>query len=325
MKKIISICLSISFLCACGGMRGLQRQSTQNIHKTINENNEMYWNDKEGHTSDVKMVLQDENHSQIKIPVSYTVEVKNLDSILAVPSLKNENIAELQKTVGKCTNCTLDKEYLTIDLVYQKGTGSVGACFINVVWLPSALITAFADDLSLGEVYKRECAIKGELQIPEKINISETSNVLALKDIGVIKSTFTVSPKSMSVSCNQKSCSVIDENGKFVNKIFIHKYIEANQKRIEELTAEEKKAEAKRKAEEAKQKAEEAKRKAEENRKWRQKQRQQKKECPHLYRILYSAQQGYYVDPVMGITVAKRFDELDCGFWLNQQMNQAMY
>ena len=66
-------------------------------------------------------------------------------------------------------------------------------------------------------------------------------------------------------------------------------------------------------------------RKAEENRKWRQKQRQQKKECPHLYRILYSAQQGYYVDPVMGITVAKRFDELDCGFWLNQQMNQAMY
>lgn len=316
MKKLISICLSISLLCACGGMRGLQRQSTQNIHKTINENNEMYWNDTVGHTSDVKMVLQDENHSQIKIPVNYTVEVKNLDKIRTVPSLKNENIAELQKTVGECTNCTLDKEYLTIDLVYQKGEGSVGLCFVSVVFAPVGLLMTLADDYSfsdLGEAYGRNCGGKGTLNIPEGITVSETPKILELKNRGVINTTFTVLPQSMKVSCNQKACSVVDENGKFVNKIFIHKYIEANSKKIDELTVKENKAEAQRKAEEAR-------RKAEEERQWKQKQRLQKKECPNLYRTLYWAQQTGYIDPIIGMKTAQRFDELDCGFWLNQQM-----
>lgn len=48
--------------------------------------------------------------------------------------------------------------------------------------------------------------------------------------------------------------------------------------------------------------------------------RKAKKECPGLYRTLNWAQQTGYIDPIVGMKTAQRFDELDCGFWLNQQM-----
>ena len=120
-------------------------------------------------------------------------------------------------------------------------------------------------------------------------------------------------PDHLVWTCNSKSCAVCDEKGNIVNEILISKNLKVNPKEINQLLVQERK-------EEAKQKAEEAKRKAEEDRKWRQKQRQQKKECPNLYRTLYWAQQTGYIDPIIGMKTAQRFDELDCGFWLNQQM-----
>ena len=42
------------------------------------------------------------------------------------------------------------------------------------------------------------------------------------------------------------------------------------------------------------------------------------KECPNLYRTLYNAQQGYYVEPARGIIAAQRFEELGCAEWLQE-------
>lgn len=47
-----------------------------------------------------------------------------------------------------------------------------------------------------------------------------------------------------------------------------------------------------------------------------QRRKVQKKECPELYRKLYRAQQGYYLDPIVGLKTSQRFDELGCSFWL---------
>lgn len=42
------------------------------------------------------------------------------------------------------------------------------------------------------------------------------------------------------------------------------------------------------------------------------------KECPNLYRTLYNAQQGYYVDPILGLKAAERFEEIGCAEWLQE-------
>lgn len=309
MKKILSICLAISFLCACGGMRGLQRQSTQNLHKTVNEEGGLYYNSEKGHNSKVKMIVTDDGHAQIKIPVSYTVETKNLDKIRTIPSLTSEDIAALQNEVGECHNCVLDTEHITAKELLTT--------YLNKDYLTICIVPKFRGQ-------------SAEVSVP--IIISEPTRTLQLADMGIVHSSFEIIPQHMKVSCNRKACAIVDEDGKYVNKIFISRSIVANEKRINELIVQEKKAEAKRKAEEAKRKAEEAKRKAEEAkkkaeeaRKWRQTQRLQKKECPGLYRTLYWAQQTGYIDPIVGMKTAKRFQELDCGWWLQQQMNQAMY
>ena len=142
---------------------------------------------------------------------------------------------------------------------------------------------------------------------------SHTWDAFNNKNLG-IQVDYNVQPNLLQLDCSAKSCVIINPQAELVNKIVISKQINVNQKRINQLIAQEKK-----------EKAEEAKQKEEEDRKWRQKQRLQKKECPGLYRTLYWAQQTGYIDPLIGIKTAKRFEELDCQWWLQDQMNQAMY
>lgn len=321
MKKLINIFLCMSILCGCAGMPGLQRQSTTNLHKTTIEEDGLYYNDKEGHNKDVKMSIISKEYYRIEIPVDYSVNAKNLDKISTIPSLSkkvwtkgltlntqqllstmipevlknqsllslsNEGIEYFNHDIAECNNCSINKDYLTIDIIHDKGT-----------W-----------------------------RAPGTISISESKNILEIKATGVIDSTFAVTPKQMRVSCNNKSCAVIDENYKFVNKIVINRNITTNEKKIKELITAEKLAEQKRKIEEEKRKKEEAKRKAEEARReaeYRKEQQKQQKlrarQCPDLYRILAMAQQGYYVDPIISVRAARRFEELDCGTWLNEQLN----
>ena len=283
MKKIISICLSISLLCGCGGMKGLQRQSTQNLHKTVNENGQLYYNSENGHNSDVKMYVIDQHRARITIPIIYNKKIENIEKINTIPSLQTDPLTML-RAIGICHNCTFDSndnssgeyEYISIQVIDNRGRDSSSTFSPSRIWITDPL------------------------------------NKSKFKDMGIINAYFKVTPQEMDIVCNNKSCAVVDKQGNYVNKITINKSVTVNQKRIDELVAEEKKAEAKRKAEEAK-------KKAEENRKWRQKQRLQKKECPGLYRTLYWAQQTGYIDPMVGLRTAQRFEELESSWRLQQQ------
>lgn len=329
MKKLINIFLCISILCGCGGMTGLRRQSSKNIHKKINEEGGLYYYDKKGHNDEVKMSIINKDYYKIKIPVTYTVNAKNLNKINTIPSLEYENTDNLSNQIGKCNNCSINEEYLTIDMVYKMEHGGdgkdIGLCIASIIFAPIGLIITIANKEAsfkdLINVYRENCAGKGSLQIPETINISEPEDMLELKEMGVIDYTFDVTPKQIKVSCNKKSCAVLDQNENFVNKVIINKKITINERKIKEIAAAEKLAEQKRKIEEEKRKKEEAKRQAEYEREQRRQQKLRAKECPGLYRTLYWTQQGGYIDPIMGVKVARRFEELDCGTWLNEQLN----
>lgn len=60
--------------------------------------------------------------------------------------------------------------------------------------------------------------------------------------------------------------------------------------------------------------------KIKEDRQWDKKWEAIQKECPGLYRTLNFAQQGGYVDPVIGMKAAKRFQELNCDIYLQNQI-----
>ncbi len=276
MKKLISIFLCMSMLCACSGMKGLRRQSTTQLHKNIKENNEWYYNAEDGHNENVKMFVKDKYHAQIKIPVHYTEHIEPLPKKL--PQILSTDLQSIDwNNIDMCERCEINQNELTIDLSYNG-------------------MTLNNNHVSITNPWRKKTWWKSH----------------------GLTATLEIFPNELNILCDKKSCQVLDSEEHLVNAINIHKTIAVDKQKIAQSIKEEELAEIQRKQEEAK-------RKAEEDRKWRQKQRQQKKECPHLYRILYTAQQGYYVDPLLGITAAKRFEELDCGFWLNLQMNQAMY
>ena len=310
MKQIISICVCISILYGCGSMRGLQRQASQKLHQTTNENNELYWNAPEGHNNDVKMLITDEYHTQIKIPVIYTEKIENIEKIKMIPNVTQEEIEELY-AVGKCDNCTLDNENLTLDIAYKDDGTGIASCAWNIALSPvlvplGFVLSLFSDNISSTKEMFEESCNRYKLQDFNPIYISKPT--FKLEDKKTIQVAFEISPASMNISCNKKACSVLDENGKHVNKVFINKTISANQKYIEELIDQDKKEKAK----QAQQRE--------------QLRKLQAKECPVLYRKIQVAQLarsgfGYNVDPIALTKVAQRFEELGCGFWYNEQLN----
>ena len=313
MKKIISIWLGISLLCACSSMQGL-RINNPNLPKGKQYIGEgIYYNDntKAGHNIDVKHAVTGENTAQITIPVNYKIS-QNMEIPTHLPEVTEKALENWDlKGVGECGD-TENKTYTLVE-----GIGS------KKHW--TRICTLTSDMLMLKLRYYRRDGEYAQLPpFPKEFSIENYWENFNAQDLGITVD-YKAEPNYLKLDCSSRDCVIVNQAGNIVNEITITKQITVNPKRINELLAKEKKDAEERAKAEAKRKAEEAKKKAEEDRKWRQKQRLQKKECPGLYRTLYWAQQTGYIDPIVGMKTAKRFEELDCQWWLQDQMNQAMY
>ena len=302
MKKFISICLCIGILCGCGGIKGLQQKSITGPYKTINNNGEVYRLDKEGHSPNVKMILKDANHTQIKIPVKYTESIGNIEQINKIAAYSEINLSDLYKI--RCENCSLDKDYLTIEMPYNDG--GVGPCIgmvsVSVLLFPITILSIIANSSILDD-FKDVCVKEYQGNDIAYVYLAERAKLENLKEIGVLNFKFDVAPMKMKVSCDKNACIVLNENNKIVDEIVINNIISINQKKINELIAQEEKA------------------KAEKERELKKLIKLREKECPGLYRTLYQAQRGYYLDPITGAKIARRFEELSCYIWVQEQIN----
>lgn len=286
----------MSFLCACSNIQGL-RINNPDLPKgkqIIDEG--LYYNDKDiaGHSAEVKHHIADKNTAQISIPVRYSETQNTAIFIRKLPEVTRKVLSDWDlHGEFRCVpqgDCKLNSNELALQLRYYR----------------------VDEDYTQVPPFPREFSIKNDWQQFNARNIG-------------IQVNYRAEPEHLQVDCSSKSCAVVNQAGIPINEIVITKRIYVDEKRLNELIEQEKQDEARYKAEEAKRKAEEARRKAEKGRKWRQMERLRKKECPNLYRTLYWAQQTGYIEPIIGMKTAQRFEELDCGFWLNQQMNQAMF
>lgn len=225
MKKLIIVSLCISVLCACGTMRGLQQQSSDKIHKTIKKNDEIYRLEKEGHSPDVKMKIIDKQHSRIYIPVEYIGKIEEIgdiplfsdytpDLLMIMPYFNPKDLSQVYGV--ECMHCILTEtpNYLVIDI----NNKSKSIETFPVVYDPN-------------------------IKTLEKLRKKQ-----------IIDFSFSVTPQKMKVSCNEKSCAILDENNQFVNKITINKFFSVNNKKVKELIAKEKEEEKKRLEEEKRRK-----------------------------------------------------------------------
>lgn len=324
MKKFISICLCFSILCGCGGgMRGLQRQSTQNLHKIIDSDYELYWNDKEGHNNNVKMIKWDDYKAQIKIPVEYIENIEQTPQKL--PNIVKRALDNLNTIQCNYYDASIDKNFLTINTKYH-WDNNTDKCFYTIIFgtllFPITIFAFFSDKDNVINIFQKGCSktLNSFSEEDQHFRIYIPWSAKELEEIG-IKANITITPEDIFVSCNKKSCSILDMNNQFINKITIVKNISFNENKLDELLKKEKKEQEEFEKLEKQRKAEEAKKKEEEDRKWREKRKLQKKECPGLYRTLYWAQQTGYIDPIVGLKTAQRFDELGCVFWLQEQTN----
>ena len=306
MNKILFVCLFISLLCGCGGLRGIQRKATTNLNKSVRENNEIYVNSLSGHDSEVKMIVLDDNHTQVKIPVHYTEEIENLDKLWALPRSADRAISALRNIRPEAHDCVLNGNYLTIDVRYEEKElpclGAIGLFPLLVVLSPLFIPDTHGQSL-VGpfQLVNRSCGGKGTPDIPKDVYISVPKNysISELEKSGVAHVTFDIQPTFIDVVCNRKSCSAVDGNGDLVNQISIHKTVRVNEERIAQLVAEEK----------------------ERVQQQKKRHRQQDEDCPYIYDLYVLSQQGA-LDTNTTLRVYRRFSDLNCGEWLGRQINQ---
>lgn len=290
MKKLINIFLCIIILCSCSGIPKLRLEKK---YFGQMDSGTYYFTDNGGHNENVKYEIIDDETAHIIIPINY-VEKQNGRIPKKLPNVIQDIISKSYnlETVGICSGFTsnFSRE--------KKDFACSNCCEITNKKL---IITAKYDKNVYNNFIYRFFSIDNPFVFLNQSNVG-------------INIDYQVYPRELFISCEQGSCSILDSNNKIVNEISISKTISVNQKKINTLLLKEEEYEKIRKQEEAK-------RKAEYEREQRHKQKLRAKECPGLYRTLYWAQQGGYIDPIMGVKVARRFEELDCGTWLNEQLN----
>ncbi len=295
MKKLFIFIITIVVLTGCNSMQKLR------VNYMPKSNTQFYYYDKlgNGHNENVKYERTSNTTANITIPAKY-VEKQNDTLPKPLPNaLKLVDLNTTFKRIGTCDGfisktskydcnycCQLSDNTLTLGIQSDK----------NDIYYKYFLFN---------DPFKELNAIDAGVNVVYK-----------------------VSPEELFINCDKTSCIVADKNNQAVNEIIISKIISIDKKKINKLILEEKKEqeeearrEKQRKIEEAKREKEELKRIEKELKEAQRKQKLRDKECSALYRTLYRAQQGYYIDPIIGLETAKRFDELGCVFWLNEKMN----
>lgn len=310
MRKFLAIYISINLLYGCGGMKGLRRQSSQNIHKTVQEQSELYYNDTYGHNEEVIMEVIDEHNAVLKIPIRYTQKIGSIPRTLPDVTkqvLEESHIADKSRTdvsnVVVCAHCLVDKNIMKIPLQYTETncgeTVILTTIFSPIFLIATPFVTMFGNVSeffsSIGDSVKEGCV--SSLKNQEGIGLFFKWNSRALSEVG-IKLQVAITPANFKIICDKKACSVVDNNGKIVNEIFVEKNLSLDSQKIQELlTKERKEKEAKRRRKE-----------------------EQRAKCPGLFRQIVLFERGYYIDPIEHSHVVRKFAELECYEWVSEAM-----
>lgn len=310
MRKFLAIYISINLLYGCGGMKGLRRQSSQNIHKTVQEQSELYYNDTYGHNEEVIMEVIDEHNAVLKIPIRYTQKIGSIPRTLPDVTkqvLEESHIADKSRTdvsnVVVCAHCLVDKNIMKIPLQYTETncgeTVILTTIFSPIFLIATPFVTVFGNVSeffsSIGDSVKEGCV--SSLKNQEGIGLFFKWNSRALSEVG-IKLQVAITPANFKIICDKKACSVVDNNGKIVNEILVEKNLSLDTQKIQELLIKE------RKEKEAK----------------RRRKEEQRAKCPGLFRQIVLFERGYYIDPIEHSHVVRKFAELECYEWVSEAM-----
>lgn len=298
MKKLFIFIITIVVLTGCNSMQKLRVNYTPN-----SANKHLYYYDKTaiGHNEKVKYSTsenEDKISSVIEIPVKYNSVREDLPKDLP------EVLTQELKQVGPYTHClscylSLSKEesskfYVKLDFFKNKCKSDALVPFLFLPGIPIYLpiYASTCTGVVLGNVYN------------DNNTITLTNPFIKLNDAKLgLNVYWKAEPENMQLNCDSKSCAVLDSQGRPVNQIIVTENIKVDYKKIKELIIQEKKAKEK------------------QDKEWKERVKTREKECPELYKTLYRAQQGYYIDPIISLETAKRFEELGCVFWLNEKMN----
>lgn len=301
MKKIILLPILACLVCACSGtMQGLR---VHNAGKSGKQeiNGGLYYNDLKavGHTEQVKHKIIDDMHAQIQIPVQYHEKMVPLPKKL--PSVLKSALKEYDlKSPGICFNsCSLTTKEFTLDLAYARAaTDDCSGFYVAFLLWPLLPITV--------PMYVNECTGIRLENNKEEITILNPFQTLNEKNLGV-QIGYEVSPQKMKLNCARKYCELLDEKGSPVNQIHIVKKMSVDQKRINQLLAEQTAAANKRKH----QKEEEEKLI-----------KQGEKICPQLYDEMWgSGLLQYRKNDVIAYSKwAKQWKMYYCDSWLRKQI-----
>lgn len=328
MRKIC-IFISLMLLISACNFPTLKRQSNINIGKTIIDNNQKYKLSKSGHSSSVSYSLEKDADGQIsgmsiQIPIVYTEKKDSLPKEL--PTILKKRLNDMQKisvikgnilknNSSSATAITENNIWLRLSWnnswhsMYRVAVSSVSG-FIGTIIFSPIMIPVSA--LSGGTHFEND-AIWEIQQHGEFTTFNQENLGVAIE--------FLYYPQKLHLSCEKQNCVVLDEKSNPVNKIYIHKKLKVEPKRINQLLLEEKKE----KERQAKEKERQAKKEAERKRQQRILEAKQKKECPGLYQtLLYIQQYGTNV-PSVAVKVGHRFQELNCDDYIQQQMSSYYY
>lgn len=236
MKKIIILSVASCLLCACAGsMHGLRVHNT-GVQGKQEINGGLYYNDPKaiGHDQHVKHKVIDETHAQIEIPVNYQAKMVALPKKLP-NALKNALKEYDLESPGSCEGfCSLTNKKFTLNLdYYDKSENSdCSGYYVGFVLWPLLPFTIPA--------YINECT-GIELKTNKQISFSNPFETFNEKNLGV-RMSYKITPKEMTLHCGKKYCELLNDQGNPVNQINVIAKMSVDQKRINELIVQERKA-----------------------------------------------------------------------------------
>lgn len=226
----------------------LKRQSNIRVGKTVKENNVKYRNAEIGHTSDIVTEANKDDSGvfegiKVHIPIKYTENISplpnKLPSVLSsihIDGYSNGIVTEKTETIEpKQFIIHSDDKELLLNVEYwscwERWGNVVMSPFLpfGIILTPLALYACSQNSYSTFENNK-----SWKIEAPH--SFAELNN----KNLG-ISINITYYPNELYLSCEKKDCMIVDKNNRPVNKVYIHKELKVDQKRINELILKEKK------------------------------------------------------------------------------------
>ena len=249
MKNIIikstSLFCCFILLAGCGSYHALKRESSTDMDKIVKVDSGLYLNANTGHKDTVKQKINETSGIvEIIIPIELNRDKVNIPTNLPretakniKPYISNDKELKLQcSSTAKDVSCTTTQSHLKLSLKYSEKPSvleCIGGSILGTALLPVVLIAG------AGNPYKTVCSIQPYFSGNVGLTVSTLQEDINRQDLGV-KIERIVYPTNISLSCDKKSCSILDKENNIVNKITINEKIIFDNSRLETLLKEEK-------------------------------------------------------------------------------------